>query len=118
MKTKREYFQKWVADNLTSNDRLARQWQGQKKLVTSQEAGRDWGWKSKAFLVSEWGEVKFKNKLKSGRLMSRADPDTLLEDEDNAEFKWNYDHGSEMETHHKTCFFRVRFQSLEKILEM
>ena len=48
-------------------------------------------------MVREWGLTKFTNKLNSGRLRRRADPDTNLSDDDNAEFRYIYDHGTDME---------------------
>ena len=51
------------------------------KLTTVKDAGACWGWKPNAFLVREWGEAKFMNKLKSGKSLAQGDPDTGLEDD-------------------------------------
>ena len=62
MPTRKEFYTRWVAKNLGRNDRMARQWTCTKRLSSVTSGGLDWGWKSKAFLVAEWGEKKLENK--------------------------------------------------------
>ena len=91
------FFESWCAREFVSDSKRARKWEGNKRLQTEKTGYVGWEWCSKKKLVDEWGEVKFRAKLDLKKLVKRADPDTGLSDEDNAEFKLVKEGGQETE---------------------
>ena len=114
MAARKEYLEAWVARQLVSDERYAKQWTGKKSLQSEQATGLGWSWVSKHKLVNEWGEKKFQARKDAGKLIKRADPETGLSDDDNAEFKLVVEQGLEMEAKiHITC---SRFVLSDQIL--
>lgn len=64
---------------------------------TKKEGGLGWEWASTNKCIYEWCEVKFNAKRAAGKLEPRADPDTGLTYDDNAEFRVDTEFGSERE---------------------
>ena len=52
---------------------------------------------SQAQMVKTFGTVKAMGKINSGKLLSRADQDSGLDDEENKEYKVYFDEGNEIE---------------------
>lgn len=77
--------------------------EGEKTMQTeevhnfSNKKARNFRWMSLEILQREIGKNKANNKVASGKLLSRPDPDTGLDDEDNREYKIYEDVGGEEE---------------------
>jgi hypothetical protein len=54
---------------------------------SNKTAARNYTWMSKFAMCKEFGDVKAAAKIASATLLTRADPDTNLDDDDNKEYK-------------------------------
>ena len=93
MKERKEFLLRWAARQLKDGSKKTKNWQGVEKLISSESAGYEGGWVSKAFLVKELGEIKANNTIAALRRLGKARADQLtgLDDDENADFKWSKD---------------------------
>ena len=81
---KKEFFLKWFA-KMVGEDTTTRS--ATKKVAIVSEKGDDYVWLSKDAMIMKIGEKKALNKIASGVLEHRPDPDTKNDDEWNREYK-------------------------------
>ena len=94
---RKSWMEAWAGAQIDKGTKQSKVWLTCKTLSTTKNAGFGWEWCSKKKCVDEWGLTKFLAKKASGKLQKRADPDTGLSDDDNAEFRLKREYGSEME---------------------
>ena len=103
MGERKKHLIRWMAGQLNSTEsKKTKNWSGVEKLTTEKKSGYEGGWVSKHWLVTNLGEEKAKNKIAYYRAQGlvRPDPDTKLDDDENAEFKHSADVFSGMEAYH------------------
>ena len=93
---KRRYLESWFADQLTSKKAKVTQ-SAVKETVMNRASAHLYKWMSKQAMINDMGEQKALSKIDSGKLASRADPDTGLDTEWTKEFKVYTDTGGDSE---------------------
>ena len=91
---KKDFFLKYMAKKLQEGEVEET---ASRKLITSTERMRGYAWMGKAAMISEFGDHKANAKIASGRLATRADPDTGLTGEWDIEYKVFSDEGKKYE---------------------
>ncbi|CAK0858470.1 unnamed protein product [Prorocentrum cordatum] len=86
---KKEFMSAWFAQHLAEKRTKATMKQSQ-KVQHSIQSHHQFTWMSKQTMINHFGEQKTNDKISSGKLEVRADPDSGPMDEWNAEYKiWN-----------------------------
>ena len=86
MQAKRTFMVKSFADRLARPDSKAK-FRNFKEVQNTEHADNNYTWMSKAAMITAVGEVKALAKISSGKLATRTDPDSGLDDEWNMEYK-------------------------------